>query len=141
MTLKHIAQQIAAPESTLRLYRDEFAGFVPATGEGRRRRYDDAAAQTLRQIMEWKKGGLSAETIRQELTRTQTPAERKRMIAQDERVAQVLTAIEGQGSEIALLRAEVGVLRSELGRLIALLSAERTGVQAMEAVQRERLPG
>lgn len=139
MTLKHIAQQIAVPESTLRLYRDEFAEFVPATGEGRRRRYDDEAARILRQIAEWKKAGASATTIRQELARTQTPTERKQTATQEERIAQVLMAIAGQTNEIALLRAEVGVLRSELGRLITLIAAEQGGAKAMEAVQRERL--
>ncbi|MBC8140996.1 MAG: MerR family transcriptional regulator [Armatimonadetes bacterium] len=141
MTLKQIAQQIAVPESTLRLYRDEFNEFVPATGEGRRRRYNDAAAQTLHKIVEWKKAGTGANAIRQELARTQTPMERKNSATQDERIAQVLTVLGGQGSEIAMLRAEVGVLRSEMGRLIALLSADQSGAKTMEAVQRERLPG
>lgn len=141
MTLKQIAQEIGTPESTLRLYRDEFDEFVPATGEGRRRRYEGGAAQTLKRIAEWKKAGASGATIRQELARTQTPLEIKRTQTQDERIAQVLIAVEGQGGEIALLRAEVGALRGEIGRLVAELSAERTGAKTMEAVQSERLPG
>ena len=140
MTLKQIAQEIRIPESTLRLQRDAFAEFVPATGEGRRRRYDAIAARTLKQIAEWKKSGVSTATIRQELSRTQTPMETKRTETLEERMAQLLTILLTQGGEMALLRAEVGALRGELGRLVGLLSAERAGTQTMETVQREQLP-
>ena len=140
MTLKQIAEQIKVPESTVRLYRDEFAEFVPATGEGRRRRYEAVAAQILTKIVEWKKAGASSATIRQELARTQTPQEKRRAITQEEQTMQVLVSLEAQKGELALLRVEVGALRNEIGRLVALLSADRQAGKTMEAIQREQLP-
>ncbi len=139
MTLKDIAKELGAPESTLRLYRDEFAEFIPATGEGRRRRYDAPAAETLRVILVGKKAGASGATIRQGLARSSEPRERKRAVTQEDRDAQLLVVIEAQGGEIALLRAEVGALRSEIGRLVTTLAAQRSGGKTMETIQREWL--
>ncbi len=137
MTLKEISERLDAPESTVRLYRDEFEEFLPAIGEGRRRRYDTGTIETLKLITERKKAGAPSATIRQELARTHTPHERRRAVTQEDRVAGIQSTLAAQGGEIALLRAEVGELRAEMGRLIALLRAERQGWRTMEMLQRE----
>ncbi|MBC8136105.1 MAG: MerR family transcriptional regulator [Fibrella sp.] len=139
MTLKEIAESLQAPESTVRLYRDEFAEFIPAIGEGRRRRYEIGAIETLKTIVERKKAGISGANIRQELARTCTPQEKRRAVTQEDRIAVILLALESQGSEIAMLRSEIGSLRNEIGRLVALLSVERQGGRTMESIQRERI--
>ena len=137
MTLKEIAVLLRAPESTIRLYRDEFEEFLPATGEGRRRRYESRTIETLKLITERKKAGVASASIRQELARTYTPHEKRRAVTQEERVAGIQNTLAAQGGEIALLRAEVGELRAEIGRLVALLRAERQGGRTMETLQRE----
>ena len=138
MTIKEIAQSISLPESTIRLYRDEFADFLLANGEGRRRRYDQTALETMRQIVALKKAGASSTTIRQELGRTHTPQQRKQVQTQEERTAGIAMTLTAQQGEIALLRAEVGALRSEIGRLISLLGKERDGGPTMETIQKTR---
>jgi hypothetical protein len=44
--------------------------------------------------------------------------------------------LEAQGGEIALLRAELGGLREEMGRLIATLRLKRDAGPTMEEIQR-----
>lgn len=141
MTLKQIATALDTPESTVRLYRDEFAEFIPATGEGRRRRYDSSAVETLKRIVGHKKAGMASATIRQELARTHTPQEKRHVVTQQDQIVAIHASLESQGGEIALLRAEVGAIRQEMARLVALLSAERQGGRTMESIQREMLTG
>lgn len=43
MTMAEIAKQSGLPESTVRYYRERFAPYVPAVGEGRGRRYHPEA--------------------------------------------------------------------------------------------------
>jgi DNA-binding transcriptional MerR regulator len=138
MTLKQIAEEIGLPESSVRLYRDEFEEFLVATGEGRRRRYGTDALETMQRIVALKKAGASGATIRQELLRTHTPQEVKRARTQEERLTDVIVLLSAQQSEIALLRAEVGALRGEIGRLVTLLEQERHAVPTMESVQHLR---
>ncbi len=127
------------PESTLRLYRDEFEEFVPAMGEGRRRRYDPSVTETLRRIVEGKKAGASSGSIRSELARATTPRAVRQHLALEDRLAQLLTTLEAQHSEIALIRAEVGALRNEMSRLLTVLSAEKQGAPRMETIQQDVL--
>ena len=45
-----IARELGLPESTVRYYRDAFAGYLPAVGTGRRRRYPLEAIPLLRVV-------------------------------------------------------------------------------------------
>ena len=139
MTLKQLSEHLMTPESTVRVYRDEFTDFLPAVGEGRRRRYDSGTVETLKVIIERKKAGVASANIRQELARTHTPQEKRRAATQEDRIAGIHQAIESQGGEIALLRAEVGGLRDEMQRLVLLLRAERHGRATMGMIQRESI--
>ena len=51
-TLRELAQQLNLPESTVRFYRNSFAAFLPAVGDGRRRRYSPEALGLFRFIAE-----------------------------------------------------------------------------------------
>lgn len=116
-TLKQIAEDVSMPESTLRLYRDEFEEYLPATGEGRRRRYPDTTAALLRSVVEWKKRGWSATQIRDSLAKVQRPQEKARRRGTDERLDEIAARLAAQQSEVAALRIEVGALREEIRRL------------------------
>jgi DNA-binding transcriptional MerR regulator len=39
LTIKEISKRLQIPESTLRWYRDKFSDYLPASGEGRQKRY------------------------------------------------------------------------------------------------------
>lgn len=118
-TIREISTLAGLPESTLRLYRDEFDDFVPCTGEGRRRRYTDEGAQTLQRIVAWKKEGWTAPRIRDALAREQAPRARARARTHDERLDEVLVLLSTQASEITLLRAEVAALREGVREMVA----------------------
>jgi DNA-binding transcriptional MerR regulator len=130
MSLKEMAEQFGVPESTLRLYRDEFEEWIPAQGEGRRRRYGDQGMTALRRVVEGKQAGWSAGKIRDELARDRTPLARARRRNTDERLDELAVRLQTQSSEIALLRVEVGALREELRRLTEVL--RRDAVPSIE---------
>jgi DNA-binding transcriptional MerR regulator len=52
LTMREIARELGLPESTVRYYRDAFAGYLPAVGTGRRRRYPLEAIPLLRVVAE-----------------------------------------------------------------------------------------
>ncbi len=116
-TLKDIAEAVTIPESTLRLYRDEFEEFLPVAGEGRRRRYPDTTAALLRQVVEWKRKGWTAIQIRDGLAKVQRPQEKARRRTTDERLDEIAARLTTQQSDVAALRVEVGALRDEIRRL------------------------
>ena len=51
-TLRDLARELKLPESTVRFYRNSFAAFLPAVGDGRRRRYSPEALGMFRFIAE-----------------------------------------------------------------------------------------
>jgi DNA-binding transcriptional MerR regulator len=137
-TLKLIAGEAGVPESTVRIYRDEFEEFLPANGEGRRRRYEEDAAARLKQILLWKRSGWSATQIRDELRKENAPQARVRRRTTEERLDEMTAILRTQGSEILLLRAEVGALRAEIGNLVAAIrqDAPPTMEQVLQAIRR-----
>ena len=137
-TLKLIATEAEVPESTVRIYRDEFEEFLPANGEGRRRRYDDEASARLKQILQWKRSGWTATQIRDELRKENAPQARVRRRTTEERLDEITAILRTQGSEILLLRAEIGALRSEIGNLVAAIrqDAPPTMEQVLQATRR-----
>lgn len=136
-TLKSIAAEAEVPESTMRIYRDEFEEFLPTSGEGRRRRYDDAGAARLRQIAQWKRSGWPSLQIRDELRKELTPQARVRRRTTDERLDEMTSMIRTQSSEVMLLRAEVGALRAEIRRLVTAIESDSppTMEQVLEKVR------
>lgn len=116
MTMREIARQCAIPESTLRVWRDEFEAFLPAEGEGKRRRYSEATQEQLVTLVEWKKVGMPSEQIRSELVRRAAPQEKQRRRTTETQLEELLGLVRAQASELAALRAEVGELRRQLGQ-------------------------
>lgn len=131
-TLKLIAAEAEVPESTVRIYRDEFEEFLVASGEGRRRRYDDTTAVRLTQIVQWKRGGWSSPQIRDELRKETLPQARIRRRTTEERLDEMTAILRTQGSEITLLRAEMGALRAEIRKLVTAI--EQDAPPTMEQV-------
>ena len=136
-TLKLIAAETEVPESTVRIYRDEFEEFLPANGEGRRRRYDDISAARLRQIVQWKRSGWTATQIRDELRKDTQPQARVRRRTAEERLDEMTALLRAQSSEVILLRAEVGALRSDLRKLVSVIEQDMppTMETVMEQIQ------
>ncbi len=137
-TLKSIASELEVPESTVRIYRDEFEEFLSAQGEGRRRRYDDTNSARLRQIVQWKRSGWSTTLIRDELRKEAAPQARVRRRTTEERLDEMSAFLRAQGSEVALLRAELGALRTEIRRLVTAIEqdAPPTMEQILERTRR-----
>lgn len=52
LTVRDIARELGLPESTVRYYRDAFAGYLPAVGTGRRRRYPLEVVPLFRVVAE-----------------------------------------------------------------------------------------
>jgi DNA-binding transcriptional MerR regulator len=116
LTFKELAESARIPESTLRVYRDEFEDYLPAMGEGRKRRYDTEAAKTLQRIVALKKEGKSRESIRGELAKTQTPQARVKVRTQETQSDAILLSLQALQAEIVGLRVEVAALREAVHR-------------------------
>ena len=125
MTMNEMAGLLEVPLSTVRLYRDEFEELVPASGEGRRRRYDEEALDILRRIVLWKRQGWTAGQIRDALARERQPQQKARRRNTDERLDEVTALIRAQAGEIAMLRVEMGGSRADLKRLVEAVRADR----------------
>jgi len=136
-TVKSIAVGLAIPESTVRLYRDEFEEFLPAAGEGRRRRYGEESADRLRRICRWKRDGWTSTQVREALVREARPQERVRRRSVEERLEDLAALVQAQTGEISYLRAEIGVLRDALRDLIRVL--EQDAPPTMEEILQARL--
>jgi DNA-binding transcriptional MerR regulator len=52
LTIADIARHFSLPESTARYYCKRFAAYMPACGEGRRKRYRKAALEVIRAVLE-----------------------------------------------------------------------------------------
>lgn len=63
LTLKEIAQQIGAPESNLRYYRNRIGDYLPSVGKGRKRRYYPEAAEIFRRTVELVSEGMSLDRV------------------------------------------------------------------------------
>ena len=113
--MREIARQCELPESTLRVYRDEFEAFLPAVGEGKRRRYPEATQETLRQIAAWKKEGRASAEIRAELQRRKAPQAKAQRRSHDDKLEELLALTRAQASEVAHLRAELAQGSKEPG--------------------------
>jgi DNA-binding transcriptional MerR regulator len=80
-TLREIARHLDLPESTVRYYRDAFAGHIPTVGQGRRRRYPREALEVLAEIARLYANGKTREAIEValgavEVAPTQEPLDR-----------------------------------------------------------------
>ena len=134
-TIASIAQELQIPESSARYYRDRFAPWVPTIGEGRGRRYPDAAVPVLRTIAELSRAGWSAPMIEGELQRRgfAIDAQAIQPQQQDAATQQQTAAVELErlirgavAAEVAPLREELQAARNEIAQLrAALLLAER----------------
>lgn len=113
--MREIARQCELPESTLRVYRDEFEAFLPAVGEGKRRRYPEATQETLRQIAAWKKEGRPSGEILTELQKRKAPQAKAQRRSHDDKLEELLALTRAQASEVASLRAELAQRAKEQG--------------------------
>jgi DNA-binding transcriptional MerR regulator len=116
-SLREIAETVGMPESTLRLYRDEFEEFVGAKGEGRRRRYDEKAAEILASVAAWKRAGWKSDAIRDELKKRGRPEAQARRRTTDDRLDELILLVRQQSQELASLRASVEAQKNEIARL------------------------
>jgi len=136
-TLNEIAGMLEAPESTVRLYRDEFEEYLPVSGQGRRRRYSRESLVLFRQIIARKQEGWTASAIREELGRLTQPGPRARRRTAETQLDEIVALIRAQGAEIALLRAEVGQLREEVAA--SARASSGNDAPTLEELQRAHL--
>ncbi|MFP4392206.1 MAG: MerR family transcriptional regulator [Desulfohalobiaceae bacterium] len=67
LTIKEIARTLEVPESNIRYYRDRFQEFLPAVGQGRKKRYKAQALEVFRYIVQAYQNDLSTEQVAQKL--------------------------------------------------------------------------
>jgi DNA-binding transcriptional MerR regulator len=87
LTIKEIARRLEVPESNIRYYRDRFQEFLPAVGQGRKKRYKAQALEVFKYIVQAYQNDLSTEQIsqklQQEFPRHLLPAQEPQETAQE----------------------------------------------------------
>jgi DNA-binding transcriptional MerR regulator len=134
LTIKELAQSLKMPESTLRLYRDEFDELIPTMGEGRRRRYNDQGVEAIQRIVRWKREGKSGPEIRNELSKERRQNS-GRLRNTEERLDEITMRLEVQREELASIRVEINALRSDFRELLSILRQEKS-TPFEDAIQR-----
>lgn len=113
-TIAEIAAELGLSESTVRYYRDKFAEYIPAIGEGKKRRYRPAALEALRFIAESLRSGKTAEETQQGLN---LKFQREIKIA-------AIAAAEPQQVNFPIRTGEIVVVQAEaLERIAAILDS------------------
>lgn len=67
LSIKDISQEIGIPQSTLRYYRDLFLDFLPATGEGKKKRFYPEAVAVFQAIAKGMHQNKNADDIAKDL--------------------------------------------------------------------------
>ena len=67
LSIKDISQEIGIPQSTLRYYRDLFMDFLPATGEGKKKRFYPEAVTVFQAIAKGMHQNKNADDIAKDL--------------------------------------------------------------------------
>ncbi|WP_084575750.1 MerR family transcriptional regulator [Sporomusa malonica] len=67
LSIKDISQELGIPQSTLRYYRDIFMDYLPAMGEGKRKRFYPEAVEVFQAIAKCMHQNKSADEITNEL--------------------------------------------------------------------------
>lgn len=165
LTIAEIARALSLPESTVRYYRDRFAGYVPSQGQGRSRRYEPAALEVLRAIADAMRSNVPQEEIEQRLAasypltvdadKSITRPQQQSAATQQQSAAAFATLI-GQAVEhaVAPLERELEATRTalmgkdatierqaeELGRERALRQVAEERAAGLERADRRRRP-
>lgn len=95
LTIKEIARRLEVPESNIRYYRDRFHEFLPAVGQGRKKRYKPQALEVFRYIVQAYQNDLSTDQIvyklQQEFPRHLLPAQNLQDTEQEEAYQQQIS--------------------------------------------------
>lgn len=69
LSIKEISQELGIPQSTLRYYRDSFLAYLPAAGEGKKKRFYPEAIEVFQAIATGMHHNKSADDIMDDLNR------------------------------------------------------------------------
>lgn len=125
-----MARELRLPESTVRYYRDRYAPWVPAVGEGRGRRYPVEALEVLRVIADLSRAGTPAAAIEDALRarfplNVEAQPQQQQLAATQQQDAAAMRALladvvrEAVEDATGTLMAEVIALREDVQRLRA----------------------
>lgn len=130
LSIKDISQELGIPQSTLRYYRDLFLDYLPATGEGKKKRFYPEAIKVFEAISKSMHKNKSFEDITNDLNQRFT-----RFIEIDEtnEEAQESSATQSQQQEISQIQALTPLTQLDGSAIMAVVASQNQALQQIAA--------
>lgn len=127
LSIKDISQEIGIPQSTLRYYRDLFMDYLPATGEGKKKRFYPEAVEVFQAIAKGMHQNKNADDIAHDLNRRFA-----RFIEVDSE-SQDGSATVSQEGELAQSQALSPIAQVEGSTIMAVIASQNQALQQIAA--------
>ncbi len=127
LSIKDISQEIGIPQSTLRYYRDLFMDYLPATGEGKKKRFYPEAVEVFQAIAKGMHQNKNADDIARDLNR------RFARFIEVDTESQDGSATAPQEEELAPSQALSPIAQVEGSTIMAVIASQNQALQQIAA--------
>jgi DNA-binding transcriptional MerR regulator len=139
-TIAEIAARLKLSESTVRYYRDKFIEYVPAIGEGKKRRYRPEAFEALQFIADSLRSGKTAEETQQglnlkfqrEIKIAAIAAAESQQVNLPAKFAEMIAVQAEAMKQIAYLLQKMDVHIQEMGELKATIATQKANLDSRD---------
>lgn len=139
-TIAEIAAKLKLSESTVRYYRDKFIEYVPAIGEGKKRRYRPEAFEALRFIADSLRSGKTAEETQQglnlkfqrEIKIAAIAAAESQQVNLPAKFVEMMAVQAEAMKQISYLLQKMDVSIQEMGELKATIAIQQSKIDSKE---------
>lgn len=130
LSIKDISQELGIPQSTLRYYRDLFMDYLPATGEGKKKRFYPEAVEVFQAIAKGMHQNKNADDIATDLNKRFTRFIDVEDTAEE---SQESSATYSQDNETCQSQALSPLTQSDGSAIMAVIAAQNQALQQIAA--------
>lgn len=130
LSIKDISQELGIPQSTLRYYRDLFMDYLPAVGEGKKKRFYPEAVEVFQAIAKGMHKNKSAEDIANDLNQRFT---RFIDVEESDEKAQDSSATNSQRDENSQSQALSPLTQLDGSAIMAIVTSQNQALQQIAA--------
>lgn len=130
LSIKEISQELGIPQSTLRYYRDLFMDYLPAVGEGKKKRFYPEAVEVFQAIAQGMHKNKSNEDITSDLNQRFT---RFIDVNEGDDQAQDSSATYSQKAEISQVQALSPLTQLDGSAIMAVVASQNQALQQIAA--------
>lgn len=130
LSIKEISQELGIPQSTLRYYRDLFMDYLPAAGEGKKKRFYPEAVVVFQTIAQGMHKNKNADDIANDLSQRFT---RFIDVNEDDEKTQESSATYSQNDEIHQSQALTSLTQLDGSAIMAVIASQNQALQQIAA--------